>query len=420
MSRTVLPESMKFSVHQREMLVRISLVFFCIGLWFSVLYIFMIFCLILAWILDDRATTFKQLIKEPLVQAILLLCAVILLGLFWSEMLLEGRHKWTKYFLLLLYLPFLALLNKQRLPWVIAALLAGYCLVLFTGVYTWVADKQQGIPDFNMTYLTFSAMLGIGCILLCCYTCVCQNKFVRISFAVLALTLLYLQFHQSARGFLLATLLTLLIIIIVHFRITLRTLAVAIITLSLASLLFAYTSPVIQERWDQAEIDFEKMQQGNYSTSIGYRIALWDVGLHGIVEKPLLGHGTAMPESYFDRTIMTYKNGVYKDLPDFQRTSHYHNDWIEIGMHTGALGILCLTYLLWAWFMTFKQCQLTLLGTAMVSFIFFSGLTETFIIFGRIPVLLLVITAIIICWQKENSVAYRYNNALKSTQGTSG
>ncbi|MDR4515850.1 MAG: O-antigen ligase family protein [Nitrosomonas sp.] len=350
---------------------------------------------------DSRAPSFGRIIKEPLVQAIFVLCAVLLLGLFWSDASLEGRHKWTKYFLLLVYVPFLALLNKQRLPWVIGAVLAGYCLVLFTGLYVWMVEEEQGIPVFNMTYLTFSAMLGVGSVLASCLACMSRNIVVQICLVVLSLILLYLQFHQGARGFLLATVLTQLVLIVIYFRVTLSALVGIAIMLLLAAVFFANSSPVAQERWKQAGIDFERMQQGDYSSSIGYRIGIWDVGLHGIAEKPLVGHGTGMPEHYFDQTVTQYKSGIYKDLPKFLRTSHYHNDWIEIGMQLGALGIMALLFLLWAWFQTFRRSQLTLLGIGIMSFIGLSGLTETFMIFGRIPVLLLVITAIIICWQRE-------------------
>jgi O-antigen ligase len=128
---------------------------------------------------------------------------------------------------------------------------------------------------------------------------------------------------------------------------------------------------------------------------------MWDVGLHGIAERPLSGFGTGMPEKYFEKTITTYKDGLYKDLPEFQETAHYHNDWIEIGMHIGVPGILVLGFLLWSWYQAFHRNNLNLLGLGLISFIFLSGLTDTFIIFSRTPILLLIITAIALNWYKR-------------------
>jgi O-antigen ligase len=165
--------------------------------------------------------------------------------------------------------------------------------------------------------------------------------------------------------------------------------------------LFSIVSPVFEERIAQVKQDIEQLQQGNYSTSLGYRLALWDVGLGGIAKRPLFGHGTGMPDSYFENEVVTYKGGIYKDLPNFHKTTHYHNDWIEIGMHIGAVGILALMFFMWGWYQTFKVHHHPILGIALVSYIFLAGLTDTFIIYSRISTLLLVITAITVCWDKN-------------------
>lgn len=383
------------------MLIRSVLVAFCIGLWFSILYTLLVVLLVLAWLLDDGHRRLWSLLKEPLVRAIGIFCFFLLLGLFWAETFAEGRHKWTKYLLLLTYIPFLGLLNRQRLPWATGAAGTGFCLVLFAGLHAWLVEQQQGIPLFNMTYLTFSALLGIGSVFLCCCACMSRNRIIQILFFSLALVLLFLQFQQSARSFLLATLVTQMTVLVIYFRVSLRAVAQIAGLLVLVAIVFAYTSPVISERWAQARFDFENIRQDYYDNSIGYRLALWDVGLQGIAEKPFFGHGTGAPEQYFDQTVVYYKNGIYANLPIFQQTSHYHNDWIEIGMHLGMMGIASFMYLLWAWYRTLEQNRMSLPAIAMVSFVFFSGLTETFLIFARMPVLLLVITAIAVSWQKS-------------------
>ena len=86
-------------------------------------------------------------------------------------------------------------------------------------------------------------------------------------------------------------------------------------------------------------------------------------------------------------------------MPEFQKTSHFHNDWIEIGMHIGIPGMLTLLFLFWCWYYAFKKNQLGILGVGLVSYIFLAGLTETFMIFSRTSVLLLMITAIAMNWK---------------------
>ena len=169
-------------------------------------------------------------------------------------------------------------------------------------------------------------------------------------------------------------------------------------------LVFVSTNSGLQERLMQVQKDIELFQQEKYDTSLGYRIAIWDVGLHGIMQRPLIGYGTGKAGGYFEETILTYKEGRYKDLPQHVRTSHYHNDWIEIGMHIGILGLFAFAFLLRGWFQTLRAYQLPVLGAVIVCFVFLSGLTDTFALYSKIPTLFIVITAIAISWQKEYGI----------------
>jgi O-antigen ligase len=178
------------------------------------------------------------------------------------------------------------------------------------------------------------------------------------------------------------------------------------ITVCFVSITAAFTlTGGMQQRLAQIQNDIELSRQGKYDTSVGYRLAVWDVGLHGIAEKPLFGHGTGIPESYFGKTVMTYRDGMYKNLPKYLETSHYHNDWIEIGMHLGALGLLAFGFFLWSWFQTFKTYRFSALGAALMCFVFISGLTDTFALYTKVITFLLIVTAVAIAWQKKNACA---------------
>lgn len=390
----------------RDIFARCALAFFCIALWqkWSLFYAF--FFLTSAWIIDGGLQKFGRLIEEPLVLGILVFCGVLVLGLLWSDYSDMGQNKWKKYFILLTFIPFLSLLNKERLPWVMAAFLIGYLGVLLTGCYQWMVSGEKGAPFFEISYLAFSAMLGIGIILMAFLGSICQERKITFLCWAIAIFLLFLQFHQSARGLLLATILTLLLLIFLRYRSQGKKFLGILALFMTVILLFAVSSNDFQERLELIKNDLNLVLQGDYTTSLGYRLAIWDVGVHGIAKRPLLGYGTGMPEIYFEETIQTYKNGIYKDLPEFQKTSHYHNDWIEIGMHLGGLGIFALVFLLWSWFQTLKNHQLSLLGMVLIYYVFLAGLTDTFLLYNRIPIILLVVTAIMVCWQRPIIGAY--------------
>ncbi|SDA24594.1 O-antigen ligase [Nitrosospira sp. Nsp18] len=383
-------------------LVKFVLFFFGIALWSKWLSLNVGILVTSLWILDNGLRRLGQVIKEPFVLAILIFCAVLALGILWGDFPESGRLKWRRYFGFLIFVPFLSLLNKDRLPWAISGLLAGYFSVLLIGIYQWAIVGVQGIPLLDISYLTFSSMLGIGVILSLYFAGVSTGKKIKSALWFLATFLFFMQLNQNGRGPLLATLLASVFLIYLRYKAEKKALLSIVASATIMVVFFAHNDGNLHERLVQAQADIELSKQGKYDNSLGYRLAVWDVGLHGIAQKPLFGHGTGVPESYFEKTVVTYKDGRYKDLPKFLETSHYHNDWIEIGMHIGALGILAFSFLLWSWYQTLKTYQLPLLGAALVCFIFISGLTDTFALFSKIPTLLLVITAIGIGLQKEN------------------
>ncbi len=396
------PSLLRNTQDWQNALAKFMLFFFGIALWIKWLSLGACILLTLAWALDNGHRRLGRIIKEPLVLAILILCTLLVLGLLWGDYPESANSKWIRYFAILVFIPFLSLSNGERLPWAMGGLVTGYAAVLLIGVYQCVIAGEQGVPLLDISYLTFSSMLGIGVILSIHLAGGSSHKKVRSALWILTLLLLYIQFNQHGRGPLLATLLGSALLIFLRYKSQKKALLSIAGSFAIITVFFAY-SGVLQQRLGQVQADIEFARQGKYDTSLGYRFAIWDVGLHGIAEKPLFGHGTGVPQSYFEKTVTTYKNGIYKDLPEYVKTSHYHNDWIEIGMHLGALGLLAFAFLLWSWFQTLKAYRLHVVGAALVCFIFISGLTDTFVLYTKIMTFLLVVTAVAMTWQKQNS-----------------
>ena len=395
-----LPASQQGAYGWRNVLAKFSLLLFGIVLWYKGSIYFGYGLLILAWVLDGGLLRPKQIIKEPLVLAILFFCAVLVLGILWSDYPNSGRIRWNKYVVLTVFIPYLSLLNKERLSWAISGLVIGYSVVLFMGTYYRFFLGEQGVPLLKMAYLHFSMMLGIGVILISYLAATSSNKKARGLLWGFAVFLLFMQFNQDARGPLLATVPTLILLLFMLYRTDIKKLLGIIAAMIIVIGAFAYNSNNFHERVSQFQGDIELIQQENYGTSGGYRFALWDVGLHAITQRPWFGYGTGMAASAFEQTAETYKEGRYKSLANYQKNMHYHNDLIEMGVYLGALGLLAYTFLLWGWFQTLRAHRLTTLGIALVCFIFLAGLTDVIFIYSQIPSLLLVITAIAIFWKK--------------------
>jgi O-antigen ligase len=389
----------------RHALAKLALLLFGIALWHKGLSFYAYYLLPIVWVLDGGLDRFSQTMKEPLVVALLVLCIVLALGILWSGDPKAGFKVWRRYFAFLVFIPYFSLLTKDRLPWAVFGLLAGYFGAVTAGIYQLLIVGEQGIPPLGMPYLHFSSILGIGAIVALYLAGVSGNRKAKIALWLLAVILLFLQFSQNARGILIATIASATILLFLLHKREIKTFLAMMALLAAAVSVFAYNSSNFQQRLAQARQDVELSRTGNYGSSIGYRLALWDIGLHGIAERPLLGHGTGMAVNYFEKNVETYKGGIYKNLREFHdRILHYHNDWIEIGMHLGLLGLAAYAYLLWSWYKTFSLHRMASLGAALVSFIFLCGVTDNLVFFRQTFYLLLVLTAIGIGWQKWNNI----------------
>ena len=392
----------------RDGLAKSVLFFFGIALWYKGLSFYAYYLLPLAWAIDGGLGRFGKTAREPLVIGMLLLCLVLALGILWSDRPDLGFKVWRRYFAFLVFIPYLGLLNKERLPWAIGGALLGYFGTLFIGLYHWLVMGVQGIPALGMPYLHFSSMLGIGVILALYLASTSKNKTGKALFWALALFLLFIQFNQNARGILIATLISSLFLVFFLCRKKLTRLFTFIVILSFAASFSAYNSSSFGERLGQAKQDIELLEQENFNSSIGYRIALWDVGIQGIKEHPFFGHGTGMAAVYFDNAVGKFKGGLYKKVLQFHSaTYHYHNDWIEIGIHVGFLGLMAYALLLWGWFQTLAMRGHSALAAALVSFIFVCGLADNLVFFRQIIFLLIVVTAIFILYKGIGNTSTR-------------
>ena len=383
-----------------DLLAKFALLLFGIALWYKVSIYFGYGLIVLTWILDGGLHRSRQIIKEPLVLAILFFCAVLLLGILWSDYPNSGRIRWNKYVVLTVFIPYLSLLNKERLSWAIGGLVLGYSVVLVMGIYYRFFLEEQGIPLLKMAYLHFSMMLGIGVILISYLAAISSNKKIGGLLWVFAIFLLFMQFSQDGRGPLLATVPTLVILLFMLYRTHIKKLVGIMAAMIIVIGLLSYNSNNFHERVFEVQSDIELIQQENYENSAGFRLAMWDVGLYAITQRPWFGYGTGMAASAFEQTAETYKGGRYKSLANYQKNIHYHNDWIEMGIYLGTLGLLAYAFLLWGWFQTLRAHKLTTLGIALVCLIFLAGLTDVIFIYSQIPSLLLVITAIAIGWKE--------------------
>ena len=119
----------------RDSAAKFALFIFGIALWHKAAGIAAGTLLILVWILCGGLRQIKSVIKEPLAVAILSLCGVLSLGILWSDWPNSGRFRWDRYLALMIFIPYLSLLNKDRLFWAVGGVVIGYLGILLVGLY---------------------------------------------------------------------------------------------------------------------------------------------------------------------------------------------------------------------------------------------------------------------------------------------
>jgi O-antigen ligase len=396
----VLKEALMQQSDWRDSAARVALFIFGVVLWHKAAGIAAGSLLILVWILCGDLRQIKSVIKEPLVVAILSLCGVLLLGILWSDWPNSGRFRWDRYLALMIFIPYLSLLNKDRLFWAVGGVVIGYLGILLVGLYYLFFLGEHWIPLLKMAYLHFSLGIGVGVLLAIYWAGISENRRVVMLMSVAASFLLFIQFNLNGRGPLLATCTTIILLLFLLHRHQLKKLLgiLAVVTIMMGT--FAYHSSAFQSRFSLIQTELVQSEQGENQTSVGQRRALYEIGISAILQRPWFGHGTGMAQKSFGEVAETYQEGRFKNVTDM-RHLHFHNDLIEMGVHLGLLGISAYLFLLWGWFHSLRVHGLTVLGTTLVCFIFMAGLTDVILIYGQIPSLLLVITAIAIVWQRE-------------------
>lgn len=79
--------------------------------------------------------------------------------------------------------------------------------------------------------------------------------------------------------------------------------------------------------------DWRDLQEfGDYSTSLGVRVALWHIGIDAVRHAPLLGHGQAATAHFISEAFRT-------QYALDQAFTHFHNGFLTIAVEAGLLGV---------------------------------------------------------------------------------
>ncbi|PSW88443.1 hypothetical protein C0W92_17265 [Photobacterium angustum] len=147
-----------------------------------------------------------------------------------------------------------------------------------------------------------------------------------------------------------------------------------VISLISTTLIFATVYPVIKERIIGTYQEITQIDDGNTDTSIGLRLNFWKAGINLIEQSPFFGYG----HNYYSQLNQLAKEKVIIQAAANYKPPHFHNQFIDIAVKCGLLGLTFLLVLLFTpiYFVRNKYSLNALCIYSFISILILSGLTD--------------------------------------------
>ncbi len=327
----------------------------------------------------------------------------------------------------LLTIPVLLLLLRvpPRLSWLWAGLVVG--CVSAAGVAAWQLE-WLGMPralGFTgvIQFGDMGVMMGVFCAAGLFWSTT-QARYARQWQAALMIGSLagfYTSIASGSRGGWLATAPVLLLFGLAFLsRRNVKQAIGVLIVLCVGVVILATTVPSVETRYDVAVTEVQQYQEDrDADTSIGARLEMWRALAPMILQKSLLGWSVTDYRSELERLV-----AEKKARPIVLRLANTHNNYLELWVFQGLLGLLAVLVLFavsfWYFFKRMRSKDVTvralaLCGAALlVSFLVF-GMSQ--VILGRNNTLLFFLLALAVLW---GSLHNQEEGDVKNETGVSG
>ena len=213
-----------------------------------------------------------------------------------------------------------------------------FAYMIFFEIYAY-KGKPPEYPSPFMMHIDYSIFLAFTSILLLnrifSKRYELQQKVIMGLFFFTVTTNLFISTGRAGQ---LAFLVALLVSVIIHFRLTVKSM---FIFLLLSTVLFvgAYkTLPIFEKRIDAAQTDIKKFQNGNYNSSWGIRVAFWIITYDIVKENPLVGVGIGDYKDEAKVALSKNDHDFSTYVQEFCTTSHFHNQYLMIITQGGLIG----------------------------------------------------------------------------------
>jgi O-antigen ligase len=348
--------------------------------------------------------TFRLLIKyKPFIFMVAFLL-LLSMGILWSSDPQYGKSVLHRYGYLLLIPVFIPIINKKNYKYVAFALMGGLFLILINSYlirFNVIHQENPRLyPAFKITYQDVSFYLGVLVVGFLYFALHFFEKKQNIK-AIFSLILILPTFYQQisiyvqGRGAIISMLAAIVVLFIAKYpKHIKKVIPLVFLFIVLVSWLAWSYSPMIKTRFSDVYKHIIQIQKGNYLTSLGHRWAYFDVGTAIIAENPFFGIGTGEHKKAFNELVQNYKGGIYFPILKSRPTYHFHNDYIEIAVQIGLVGLLLYILTMYSLIRILKDSSIFPLVIAILTMFWVNGLSDVMFVHKVIIFFLAVFLAL--------------------------
>ncbi len=286
---------------------------------------------------------YTQVWPNPLTLPALLLFSMLLVSMTYTVAPFNQAFGTLKSYIELLFIPlWMPLFFEEKIRHrAMDAFLAAMVLSLVYGIYKFIAFTDGGrIPLHFVSFrnhIQESFLMTVAAYLLIHRAILSLRTAGRLLQAGLAtLMFVYIFYMMRGRTGYVIALTAIGLIFVQHFKF--KGIIIGSVTMVLLALLVYYTSPMLKDRVDEAATNTVSYQGVDSETSMGERLTFYHTSLKVIKENPVLGVGVGGVRTSFNQ------HGVNINNP--------HNEYLNMGVQLGIVGILLLLYLFFTHFRT--------------------------------------------------------------------
>ncbi|MGL5335575.1 MAG: O-antigen ligase family protein, partial [Enterovibrio sp.] len=152
----------------------------------------------------------------------------------------------------------------------------------------------------------------------------------------------------------------------------------------------------IENRIAQTQHEIAAIQKGNFTTSFGIRLKLWQHGIEMGNKSPLIGAG--------DKELL---DSIYS-LPSAFHQKHLHNTYVDFYARFGVMGLLLLAFWLLSFAVTVKneqglRIQFTPLKTTLLLLFLSAALTDHPFLHTHLILLFMLLFKIVTVYEEDNA-----------------